>query len=80
MSVPLGLRMAIGCRAGRLLTTGVSIVKKLAVQPESAMALVNGSAGGPTVDNVDELPEKEVPLFIILVVGFPQRHDGGAAL
>ena len=37
MRLPLGLRIAMGWRAGRLLMTGASIVQKWAVQPVSAM-------------------------------------------
>lgn len=36
--LPLGLRMVIGWRVGRLLRTGASMVPKLAVLPVSAMA------------------------------------------
>lgn len=58
MMSPLGLRMKIGFKVGRLFITGASIVPKWAVLPVSAMASWWGIVivGGPTVldaTNVD---------------------------
>ena len=50
MMSPLGLRMKIGFRVGRLFITGASIVPKWAVLPVSATASWWGivNVGGPT--------------------------------
>jgi hypothetical protein len=50
MTVPLGVRMAMGWAVGRMLTTGAFTVQKCAVLPVSAMAVksVRVSEGGPT--------------------------------
>jgi|GWRWMinimDraft_5_1066013.scaffolds.fasta_scaffold11899_1 hypothetical protein len=58
MMSPLGLRMKIGFRVGRLFITGASIVPKWAVLPVSATASWWGivNVGGPTAldaSNVD---------------------------
>ena len=82
MIAPLGLRMKIGFRVGRLLITGASMVPKWAVLPVSAMASWWGieKMGGPTAFGASKVDMKlqvgiKDELFmvstVVAAVGFP---------